>query len=401
MENTSHEKGVFGEDFVSQLAYTSFMKYWCYPNPIDIMGNQKEICDLLVYFNDILILICVKNYAFNGNYERYFRKTIGKDVKQLCGAKRKIDNAVNGLYIKHPNRQGNTHINISDINTIHLITVHFGGDAVELSPVFDENKENFIHVFNNLDFELMMKELDTLPDFVEYLDKRKDFFKTTSDKQLYIGGTEGDLIAKYLINQRTLSISYENTDTHIMCDISDYWNKFCSQDEVNRRNEENRTSYFIDNLVKDQIEIGGQNLELAKFLLGFNRFDRRCIAQSFFDFYKIHCKTQSNKLYFGRRYWKLNDDIAFAYAYVSPLDCNVDEVVQLIGQSYIIKNKYETKLLLVISTVKNMEQFKFALFSPISKMSPSEEEYVMEGARIAGWFQQEELIPVNFKEYPD
>lgn len=44
----SLQKGKEGENFVNDLAFKSFLKYWCYPNPMDENGDKKEICDLLV-----------------------------------------------------------------------------------------------------------------------------------------------------------------------------------------------------------------------------------------------------------------------------------------------------------------------------------------------------------------
>ena len=72
-----HEsKGDVGEDYVNQLAYKSYLKYWCYPNPKDISGDKKEICDLLIPFRDKLIIISVKNHSFDVNYERYKKRVI-------------------------------------------------------------------------------------------------------------------------------------------------------------------------------------------------------------------------------------------------------------------------------------------------------------------------------------
>lgn len=60
------DKGRLGEDFVNQIAFNSFLKYWCFPNPLDIAGDNKEICDLLVVFDEICMIVSVKNYEFKG-----------------------------------------------------------------------------------------------------------------------------------------------------------------------------------------------------------------------------------------------------------------------------------------------------------------------------------------------
>ena len=38
-------KGQEGEDFVNHIAYNSFLKYFCFPGPLDITGDNKEICE--------------------------------------------------------------------------------------------------------------------------------------------------------------------------------------------------------------------------------------------------------------------------------------------------------------------------------------------------------------------
>ena len=75
------KKGELGEEFVNNLSYNSFLKFWCYPNPKDEERDKKEICDLLILFRDICIIISVKNYEFKGDYSRYDKKTVGKAIK--------------------------------------------------------------------------------------------------------------------------------------------------------------------------------------------------------------------------------------------------------------------------------------------------------------------------------
>lgn len=61
------DKGPLAEQFVYQFASLAYLKYWCYPNPIDEEGDKKEICDLLILFKDVCIIISVKNYDLKGN----------------------------------------------------------------------------------------------------------------------------------------------------------------------------------------------------------------------------------------------------------------------------------------------------------------------------------------------
>src|SRR5574344_2136448 len=121
------EKGTIGETFVNNIAFKSFMKYWCYPNPKDVKGDKKEICDLMIIFKNIIILICVKNYLFKENYDRYFHKSIEKDCKQLLGAERKL--RASEVSIIHPDRTNEEIVKIDNLSNVYRITVHLSDDV--------------------------------------------------------------------------------------------------------------------------------------------------------------------------------------------------------------------------------------------------------------------------------
>lgn len=52
-------KGAAAEKVVHDLAAESFFTDWCYPNPQ--LADGKELCDLLVVFDHVAIIIQVKN----------------------------------------------------------------------------------------------------------------------------------------------------------------------------------------------------------------------------------------------------------------------------------------------------------------------------------------------------
>ena len=86
------KKGQVGEEYVNELTFNSYLDYWCYPNPKDELGDKKEICDLLIIFQDTVIIISVKNYENKGNYERYKKNVIEKSSKQLYYSKNNYKN---------------------------------------------------------------------------------------------------------------------------------------------------------------------------------------------------------------------------------------------------------------------------------------------------------------------
>ena len=54
-------KGESAEKAVNELAFKTFLREWCYPNPKGKDG--KEICDLLVQYDDQLIIVQVKDIS--------------------------------------------------------------------------------------------------------------------------------------------------------------------------------------------------------------------------------------------------------------------------------------------------------------------------------------------------
>ena len=144
-------KGELAEKYVNELAYSSYLKYWCYPNPIDEEGDKKEICDLLILFRNTCIIISVKNYEFNGNYERYTRKVVEKSTNQLYGAERKLFGLNRIIKIKHPEKEIEG-FNPEDYDEIFRITINAGEQFEYYSLADQKEGKGFINIFNKKTF---------------------------------------------------------------------------------------------------------------------------------------------------------------------------------------------------------------------------------------------------------
>ncbi|RZD14008.1 MAG: hypothetical protein EVJ47_07150 [Candidatus Acidulodesulfobacterium ferriphilum] len=72
-------KGKNAEELIHELATKSFFIDWCFPNPK--LPDNKELCDLLVIFDDIAIIFQIKNLKLkNGKYNK---SEVKKNIKQL------------------------------------------------------------------------------------------------------------------------------------------------------------------------------------------------------------------------------------------------------------------------------------------------------------------------------
>ena len=174
-------KGDFGEDAVNTIAFDTYLKYWCYPNPKDELGDKKEICDLLILFRRTLIIFSVKNYSFGGNYERYFNKTLKKAIAQVQGAERKLFGP-RTISVKHPNKPIEE-IQTNSIDEVHRVIVNLNTSPVFYPGGLLTTKGKYTHVLNWFSFLKLVTELDTIPDFIEYLRERESTF---SNKELLI-----------------------------------------------------------------------------------------------------------------------------------------------------------------------------------------------------------------------
>jgi hypothetical protein len=428
--NDSHEKGKEGEKFVYELAKNSFFSHWCYPNPMDQLGDKKEICDLIIHFNEALFLVCVKNYEFKGFYERYFRKAIEKDVRQLYGAEKKILNSGSDIIIKNINEKSHL-LERTKIKKVFRILVHLG-DKVHFYPFNRATKnEGFVNVFDKTSFHNIITYLDTASDFQEYLEKRenafgdkevlimpseeqefdastgKQFFehhaqKEFKGKDVLISGTESDLLAHYIGHKRNFSEHVLSKEySGMLLQIDGGWEEFLKKEEVKNKMNADAVSYFIDEFVKREI-LPAQNemsVEYARELLSFNRFDRRVISKNFFDF----VKTYNNKrgFYIARRYGEIKG-IAFIYVFytVDMTEEQIDVMLPVVIDTYSVYTKYKHEKIILLATTSKLQQFKFAIQKDIKPFDEEKEKNVLQEIKTLNWFTDLTEIPFSEKEFP-
>lgn len=426
----SQIKGTEGEDFVNELAFSSFFKYWCYPSPKYENGDKKEICDLLVIFNDVLIIFSVKNYEFKRNHLRYFNNTISKATKQIAGAFKTLFSDKE-IKIKHPDKIEEIFLK-DKIQKIFRIVVNLG-ENVKFYPFNSlTNKNDFVTVFDKITFKTIIKELDTIPDFIDYLQKREELFKdrftiilpadeddfsaetqkdffsliqddlNTSMKTMLVSGSENDLLAYFLLNKREFpKVLHDEEITDYYLTIDGKWEEFTKQKLFENKKEADRISYFIDKFVENEllINITADREKIAKYLLSFDRLTRRSISQSYFDFHEKNTKNSS--LYFGRRIGNFN---GVGILFTSYTDEMSDEMFSTLNQlaieSFNLYEKYKYKTIILISTNKH-HRFKFGLVENIVPYPKEYEQQIIHDINILGWFTNLTEEKYTNKEFPD
>lgn len=425
------DKGQIGEDFVNNLAYKSFLKYWCYPGPKYENGDKKEICDLLIIFNSILIVVSVKNYEFKGNHFRYFNNTIEKAVKQIHGACRTLFSA-NEVHIKHPDKEIEIFAR-EQITKVFRIVINLG-EGVKFYPFNQTTKnDDYVTLFDKNSFESIIEELDTIPDFIDYLEKREKLFKgkTTiimpcdefdfpvetqkeffnireniNENYILISGTEKDLLSHFFKNTRNFPQSLNEDVNGIFLIIDGDWNSFAATKKVKNKNKADRVSYFIDQFVHNEIlkdellnNLTPMRLGLAKELLSFDRLTRRSISQSYFDFYDQYKNV--NSLNFGRRFGDFNGvGVVFTF-YTDDMDFEMINILNnLAVESFNLHTNYESNSLILIST-NSRHRFIFYYIDKVEKYSKEHEKLIRKDVKTLGWFTKHTTINGTEHEFPE
>jgi hypothetical protein len=165
--NSKHyfrEKGAAAEKVIHNLATVTFLTDWCYPNPKRPDG--KELCDLLVVFDDTAIIWQIKDLKTDENGQ-YKNADVEKNLRQLSGARRFLFDLKTPIALENP-RRGKEQFDPSTIKSIYLISVLMG-EGQGPFPFLQTAKERLIHVFTRQFADIALSELDTIADFCAYL----------------------------------------------------------------------------------------------------------------------------------------------------------------------------------------------------------------------------------------
>lgn len=226
------------ERYLAQLADRTFLNLWAYPNVYRdglVNGRRagKELCDLLVVCGNQVIIFSDKTITWPKNddvkvaWSRWYKHAVKKSVGQIRGAERWIDQNPDRIFLDSAcSRNLPIYIPPKETRRVHGVVVahgayeacsrffngngsfkirpslqgdaHMNPHAEDFSPftVGDvEPSDSFIHILNEATLGILMKELDTITDFVDYLEHKAVFAR--SGNLLHAAGEE-ELLAYYL-----------------------------------------------------------------------------------------------------------------------------------------------------------------------------------------------------------
>lgn len=259
---TKPNKGKETEDLVESVCKIMFLSDFTIRSPKykKASGLQKEAADFLVPFAQHLLAFQVKSKSEIKSWpekdEKDFNRInaiIEKGIGQLNTIKRALKA---GHLLEMRNSRG---INIpfdskSRIKLIGIVIVDLIGEEhfrpEERTGVFNGftyHQEIPVHVFLRADFDLIATEIDTLPDFIEFLDRRETLF---SKQQLGPLTAELDFLAIYKTRPALISDCLEGK-----CDLliieGGIWDRYIVTHRKNiiERTYLNRPSYLVDSII--------------------------------------------------------------------------------------------------------------------------------------------------------
>ncbi|MBC8757432.1 hypothetical protein H2O64_22370 [Kordia sp. YSTF-M3] len=410
----SNSKGNQGEEFVNTIAKNIFLEYWCYPSPKNEKGDKKEICDLLITFRDTLIIVSVKNYDFKNNYDRYFNNTVEKALKQIQGAEKKLFGDKD-VYIKHPKKDIELFPK-EKFSKVFRIVINLGMGLKFYHPSSYTKSGNHVTIMDGTAWFAITNEMNTISDLTNYLTEREKLFKNKSvimlfcsaeeydvdthqkfskridenfkkkEKQIYISGSELDLLVSYINNSN--SYPKDLTDDSfqgLYFDIDQSWEKFISDPVYLEKKENDKQSYFIDNFIKNEIGYRKELKVLAEKLMSLTRFERRIVSKYFFSFYDKYKNV--HKEFYARAFTYIEN---FGFVFVkypkSLKGSSLEKILSLTIQSFAVHTKYLRKDFIIIAYHDEFKGLRYSNLELIQEFNKEDEKGIMKDARSLGWF---------------
>ncbi|MDM8539776.1 hypothetical protein QUF90_01685 [Desulfococcaceae bacterium HSG9] len=239
------------EKFVTALCERAFIRLWTHPNPKG--KKNKELCDCLIVCGPHIVIISVKKceYKNTGNktgWKRWEKAAIEKSASQIWGAERWLQTVdqfvrLDGRRISLPAKSERKY---------HRISVSLGGRG-HVPIKWGNLGKGFIHVCDEYSIGVVFNALDTITDFVEFLDSIEVLI-ASGVQMLFAGGGIEDIVALYLLNGRSFNFSVDSNKQADMVIIhNDLWKNFYESNDYKAIQKEFQDSYIWDRLIEHYV----------------------------------------------------------------------------------------------------------------------------------------------------
>lgn len=268
------------ERLLADFCERSFLKLWTYPNPCKDDGH--ELCDLLAVFDNYVfvffdrekLLPAVPDRDPQVLWDRWKRTVIDRQVATAHGAERYIRSGrpifldakkaisfplsidvskvtIHKIVIAHGAKEACQQA--SDENVYGSLAISYcesGGGAT--APFHIEiDRRNPVHILDSHNMPIVLAELDTVTDFSNYLDEKARAI-ARFDVLSYCG--EEDLLGHYLLSfdakLKRHFIGPKNEQVNGVGIGEGEWRDFIESDVYKNTKNEDRISYFWDQLIQ-------------------------------------------------------------------------------------------------------------------------------------------------------
>ncbi|WP_456767948.1 hypothetical protein [Bradyrhizobium sp. USDA 3650] len=267
--------------------------------------------DLLVVFGDDVVLFSDKSWTYPNkedgalNWRRWFSHSIAESARQITQAEKWIIRQPERVFLdaKETERLP-IPLPPSDRLRVHRVCIALGAadccrkatgrPTLELSPkTVDDGKAfsmgritgalGWVHVFDETTLPLVLNELSTAPDFIEYLRKKEELYDAGKFER---ASSESDLLGYYLWHGRTFPTRQKRYEVE-----AGAWEKLEADPQFQVSRKENKASLFWDRLVEylnrhylaENLETGNEHSiadyeRLVHVMAQETRFSRRILA---------------------------------------------------------------------------------------------------------------------------
>jgi hypothetical protein len=383
-------KGKYAEQLVHDLAIKTFLTDWCYLNPI--LPNGKELCDLLVIFDEIAVIWQIKDLKLDQD-GKYRKREVHKNLRQLAGAYRRLFTLKSSIELENP-RRGKEKFQPQSIKEIYLISAILGDGETAFSFV-EHVDDQIIHIFTKDFMQIILNELDTIDDFTGYLRAKKDLIRL--NQRMTILGGEEELLAVYLGHNRSFDVLKDATDIFI---DEGAWDKFKNSEKYQNKKKEDKVSYGWDEIINRIHEGSGGYEEIARELARPNRFQRRVLSKAYYEACIKADKDTEHNIF--RRFFDFNG-ITYCFLFADEKMPRDHRNIMLTTACYIARGVHNKNTKVIgIATEKKAKIFSSYdfVFLDMPSWTKEDQEIMQKAQEDTGILLNPEMQERHESEYP-